>query len=25
VPLMRDEDRDQWYVGGGLSILFDVP
>jgi hypothetical protein len=24
VPLTRDEDRDQWYIGGGASILFNL-
>jgi len=21
----RDDTRNQWYVGGGLSVLFDMP
>jgi len=24
LPLMRDEDRDEWYIGGGASILFNL-
>jgi len=24
VPLTRDEDRDEWYIGGGASILFNL-
>jgi DNA-binding cell septation regulator SpoVG len=24
LPLSRDEDRDEWQIGGGVSILFDL-